>query len=55
MIQAETIEKSLTYSWIEPLGPKVIGAIGSIIPWFRDLFGELTAFFGKLSHELPAR
>ena len=45
MIQTEAIERSLTYSWIEPLGPKVIGAIGSIIPWFKDLFGELTAFF----------
>lgn len=55
LIQSETIEKSVTYTWIEPLGPKVIGAIGSIIPWFKDLFGELTAFFEKLSHELPAR
>lgn len=54
-IQVETIEKSMTFSWIEPLGPKVIGAIGQLIPWFKDLFGELTAFFEKLSHELPSR
>jgi membrane protein required for colicin V production len=54
-IQPETIEKSITFSWIEPLGPKVIGVIGQLIPWFKDLFGELTAFFEKVSHELPPR
>ncbi len=54
-IQQETIEKSITYSWISPLGPQVIGAIGIIIPWFKDLFGELTAFFEKISHDLQPR
>jgi membrane protein required for colicin V production len=54
-IQAETIEKSMTFSWIEPLGPKVIGAIGQLIPWFKGLFGELTAFFEKVAQGLPPR
>ena len=55
LIQEATIEKSMTFYWIEPLGPQVIGAIGSIIPWFKDLFGELTAFFDKVAHALPPR
>lgn len=54
-IQTETIEKSMSFSWIEPLGPKVIGAIGQLIPWFKDLFGELTAFFEKVAQDLPPR
>ncbi len=55
ILQTATIEKSLTYEWIAPLGPKVIGVIGSLLPWFKDMFGELTAFFEKLSHEVPVR
>jgi membrane protein required for colicin V production len=43
----------MTYDWIQPLGPKVIGVIGDLLPWFKDMFAELTAFFEKLSHELP--
>lgn len=54
-IHAETIEKSMTFPWIGPLGPKVIGAIGQLIPWFKDLFGELTAFFEKVAKDLPPR
>jgi membrane protein required for colicin V production len=55
IMQPETIQKSMTYEWIQPLGPEVIGWIGQILPWFKDMFGELTAFFEKLSQQVPAR
>ena len=54
LLQTATIEKSMTYEWIQPLGPKVIGVIGDLLPWFKDMFAELTAFFEKMSHEVPA-
>lgn len=54
-LQPETIEKSWSYPWIQPLGPKVIGVFGQILPWFKDLFGDLTAFFDKVAHEVPPR
>jgi membrane protein required for colicin V production len=55
ILQPETMQKSITYEWIQPLGPKVIGWIGQVLPWFKDMFGELTAFFEKLSQQVPAR
>lgn len=55
LLRPETIDKSIVYTWIEPLGPKVIGLIGQVLPWFKDLFGELTAFFDKVSHQVPPR
>jgi membrane protein required for colicin V production len=55
LLRPETIEKSIVYTWIEPLGPKVIGLIGQVLPWFKDLFGELTAFFDKVSQQVPPR
>ena len=55
LLRPETIEKSIVYSWIEPLGPKVIGLIGQVLPWFKDLFGDLTAFFDKVSQQVPPR
>jgi membrane protein required for colicin V production len=54
-LQPETIHKSITYEWIQPLGPQVIGWIGQLIPWFKDMFGELTAFFEKVSQQVPSR
>ena len=53
LLQPETINKSVTYSFVQPWGPKVINGIGAVIPIFRDLFGELEKFFehiaGKIS------
>ena len=52
LIKTGTIDKSLTYSFIQPWGPKVINAFGSIIPIFKDLFGELEKFFDKVATKL---
>jgi membrane protein required for colicin V production len=54
IIQPKTIEASVTYSLIQPLGPKAIGALGTLIPFFKDMFSELENFFGKISGKLSA-
>ena len=54
IIQSKTIDASVTYSFIEPIGPKAIEALGKWIPFFKDMFGELENFFGKISGKLSA-
>jgi membrane protein required for colicin V production len=51
-IDAQTIQSSRTYTFIQPWGPKAIDGIGSIIPIFKNLFGELEHFFETVSHHL---
>lgn len=41
--------QSHTYAWVEPIGPMVIGWVGTLIPWFKDIFGQLEHFFGALA------
>lgn len=45
----EACKASVLYPYLQPLGPKVIDALGSIIPWFRDLFGQLEQFFENIA------
>jgi membrane protein required for colicin V production len=52
LIQPETIQKSVTYSFVQPWGPKVINAFGSIVPVFKDMFDELEKFFEDLSEKI---
>lgn len=54
VIQPETINKSVTYSFIQPWGPKAINGFGSIIPIFKDMFGDLEQFFDGVSQKLSA-
>lgn len=49
LLQQDTVEKSLTYSFIQPWGPKVINSMGALIPFFKDMFGELERFFGNIA------
>ncbi|MEQ1675726.1 MAG: CvpA family protein, partial [Chitinophagaceae bacterium] len=54
LVQPETIQKSVTYSFIQPWGPKAINGFGTVIPVFKDMFGELESFFDGVSKEIPA-
>ena len=54
LIQPETIHKSVTYSYVQPWGPKIINGIGSVIPIFRDVFSELEKFFDRIAKEISA-
>jgi len=52
IIKPATKEKSITYSYVQPLGPKAINAIGTVVPVFKDMFKELQDFFGTISQKL---
>jgi membrane protein required for colicin V production len=52
LLQPETIEKSVTYSFVQPWGPKVVNGFGSVIPFFRGMFGELENFFGNIASSI---
>lgn len=52
-IKPETKSQSVTYSYIQPLGPKVMEGIGKVIPFFKGMFNDLEVFFGNVSHHVP--
>ena len=51
LLQPAVIASSKTYDFIKPWGPKAINAIGSLIPFFKDMFQQLEDFFTRLSHQ----
>ena len=51
-IKKETIESSLFYPYISPLGPDIINNLGKIIPFFKDLFSQLEVYFDSISSKL---
>ena len=53
VINQETRKKSVTYSFIQPWGPKAINGLGIAIPFFRNIFSDLEKFFATLSKEIP--
>lgn len=52
LLQPETINKSVTYSFVQPWGPKAINGFGSVIPVFKDMFAELEQFFEGVSKKI---
>jgi membrane protein required for colicin V production len=54
LIQPETINKSVTYSFVQPWGPKAINGFGSIIPIFKDMFSELKQFFDGVAQNISS-
>jgi membrane protein required for colicin V production len=54
LINPDIIHASVTYSFIEPWGPKAINAFGAIIPFFKDMFTELEQFFSGVSAKMAA-
>lgn len=48
LLRPETVASSQTYAFIQPWGPRAIELFGVIIPWFRGMFSQLSAFFGQL-------
>ena len=52
LMKPSVIESSVTYSFVQPWGPKVIDGFGTIIPVFKDMFSRLEEFFGGLSNKI---
>lgn len=49
IIKPETSQVSVTYPLIYPLAPTVMEVLGSILPFFKNMFAELENFFDHLS------
>jgi membrane protein required for colicin V production len=52
LIRQQTINKSVSYSFVQPWGPKAINGFGTIIPFFKDMFSELERFFDGVSQKV---
>jgi membrane protein required for colicin V production len=52
LIPPGTIEKSVTWSFVQPWGPKAINGLGAIVPLFKDMFAELQEFFAGLATKM---
>jgi membrane protein required for colicin V production len=50
LIGKAAIGSSVTYQVIRPWGPWAIDTIGSVIPLFKDMFGQLEQFFDRVAH-----
>lgn len=46
---ATAMSSSTVYPYLKPLGPTIIEGFGVIIPWFKNVFGELKDFFGNIA------
>ena len=49
LLKPEVIVASKTWSFIQPWGPKAIDGFAVVIPFFKDMFTKLEAFFGNIS------
>jgi membrane protein required for colicin V production len=53
LVKPDTIHNSVTYTFIQPWGPKVINGFASIIPVFKNMFTELQSFFEGVAEKMP--
>jgi membrane protein required for colicin V production len=44
-IKPDGAAASVTYPYIEPLGPKVMDVLGAVLPFFKNMFAQLKDFF----------
>lgn len=49
ILKHETISASVTYPWMAPFGPRVVGWLAEIVPLFENMFLELKNFFGHFA------
>ncbi len=49
ILTTETIAASRTYNLVEPFGPKAVDMLGNIIPVFKNVFEQLSAFFETIA------
>ena len=52
LVQQDAIQKSVTYSYIQPWGPKVINGFATIVPFFKGMFSELQSFFDGVAKKI---
>lgn len=52
LLKPDTIVESKTYAYIHFLGPYAVDLLGKAIPFFKDMFTELTTFFGTINKNI---
>ena len=52
ILKTETINASVTWPFIQPWGPRAIDSFAVVIPFFKDMFGQLESFFGNISDKM---
>jgi membrane protein required for colicin V production len=48
LISDETLAASASWPFIQPLGPWAMGTLGKLVPFFKDMFGDLQNFFSQI-------
>ncbi|TCZ72751.1 CvpA family protein [Flaviaesturariibacter aridisoli] len=51
LLRDDLKKSSVTWPVLQPLAPKIIGGLGAVLPFFRHLFDELSAFFGGVAQK----
>lgn len=51
-VQQDTIDKSITYVFVQPWGPKAVNTFAMVVPVFKDMFAELSSFFDGVAQKL---
>ena len=54
LIEDNTIQASVVYPYIKTWGPKTINEFARLIPFFKNMFGQLENFFNGVSNKIPA-
>lgn len=52
LVSASAINQSRFWPILAPFGPAAVEGLGTIIPWFSDMFEELKVFFGQTANQL---
>lgn len=52
IVKPEMAQVSITYPIIYPMAQEVIGVLGTIVPFFKNMFAELESFFDRLSQKM---
>ena len=54
IINNDIKEKSVSYAYVQPWGPKLIDGMGTIVPFFKGMFSDLQNFFDGVAGQIPA-
>lgn len=49
LIKPSTISASVTYPVVQQIAPKMLNVLGSVLPFFKNMFAQLESFFDALS------
>jgi membrane protein required for colicin V production len=49
IIKKEQFAASVLYPYYSTLGQTLISSIGTVLPWFKDIFEDLKTFFGSIA------